>query len=250
MLTKDNKFRVSVTVAALVVVIVRALFPSLVPDAISAGFLLIAFVPWLAPFIKSIELPGGAKAELREIEQKAEQARGAAMSADQKADLALAGGVTPTLGPTRPIAQGHDELKDLAAEYNRIRQTQRSGSARTSAMTSIVSQMISLSANLSPDEINGALKEKDAGKRLVGYAALYAHPKADLLDELVDSVIAIEDRPFGQYWGIQAIGRVIGTIRQEQIGSHTIDTLQSFLERLKPGTDRYYELGRILEDIR
>jgi hypothetical protein len=222
-----------------------------VPDAITAGFLILAFVPWLAPLIKTVEVPGVGKVELREIERKTEEAKGAAASADQKAGVALAataGNLTQT--GDQPAVQSRAELSALAAEYNLIRSTQHSGPARTSAMTAVVSKLIRPSAGLSSDDIRRALKEADSGQRLIAYAALYARPKPDLLEDLVASVTVIEDKPFGQYWGILAISSVIG-MKQNQVPVVLVKALQDFLDhKLAPGTDRYYELSRLLASLK
>jgi hypothetical protein len=248
-LTKQNLLRAAVTVAALAAAAVHVNFPSVVPDAITAGFLLLAFLPWLASLVKTVEVPGVGKIELREVERQAEEAKGAAVSAAQKADLALAGlGVlTPETGQL--ANQAHGRLSALAGEYNQIRSTQRSGPARTSAMTTIVSQMMRASGSLAPEEVRNALADKDAGQRLIGYAALYEHPNPGLLDDLVTSVTSIEDKPFGQYWGILAVGAVIGKGDQNQTRLPLTKKLEDFFGRLEPGTDRYYELSRILRAL-
>ena len=81
--------------------ILHVFFPSIVPDAITAGFLILAFVPWLAPLIKTVEVPGVGKIELREVERKAEEAKGAAVSAAQRIDdIAL---MLPLLLPEKDI---------------------------------------------------------------------------------------------------------------------------------------------------
>ena len=58
-----------ITIAALLAAVLHVRFPWVVPDAITAEFLLLAFVPWLAPLIKSVEVTGIGKLELREVEQ-------------------------------------------------------------------------------------------------------------------------------------------------------------------------------------
>jgi hypothetical protein len=245
---KESVLRCVVTLVAVAAAVLHALFPqAVVPDAITAGFLLLAFLPWLAPLIKSVEVPGVGKIELREVERKAEEARGAALSAAQKADLALAGATDVAAEREQRPRQDRDGLTALAAEYNKVRSTQRSGPARTSALTALVSRMIHASAVLSREEIRDALQERDGGKRLVGYAALYAHPDPEFLEDLVKSVMQVESTPFGQYWGILAIGSVIGTLEQNKVDPHVIRTLQEFLTSFKPGTDRHYELNRILK---
>jgi hypothetical protein len=67
-LLKDRTFWVSVlvSVVALTLAGLHVLSPDLEIDAITLGLLIIAMVPWLGPVIKSIELPGGIKLELRD----------------------------------------------------------------------------------------------------------------------------------------------------------------------------------------
>jgi hypothetical protein len=60
-------------------------------DAVTAALLLLAALPWLAPIVKTLEASDVGKIELRELERTAQEALGAATSAAQKADLALAG---------------------------------------------------------------------------------------------------------------------------------------------------------------
>jgi hypothetical protein len=43
------------------------LYPQFIPDAISVGLILLALVPWLAPMIASIEVPGVGKIVLQEV---------------------------------------------------------------------------------------------------------------------------------------------------------------------------------------
>ena len=248
-MTKDTALRCLVTVAALGAALAHVLLPALVPDAITAAFLLLALLPWLAPLIKSVDVPGVGKIELREIERKAEEAIGAALSAEKKADVALATGLSSPAEVRTPAPLKHAELDALATEYNEIRKSQRAGPARTSAMSTVVRKMMTAAAELAPDEIAKALGEKDGGKRLVAYAALHAHPRPELLEALIRAVEA-EDTAFGQYWGIQAIGRVLGTLDQNQISMKTVNGLRELLKRFKPGTDRYYELSRILKGLK
>jgi hypothetical protein len=47
--------------------------PRLAIDAVALSLLLLAVLPWLIPYIKSVELPGGTKIELRDLEKAAEK---------------------------------------------------------------------------------------------------------------------------------------------------------------------------------
>jgi hypothetical protein len=248
-MSKNLALRCLVTVAALTAAAAHVLFPALVPDAITAGFLLLAILPWLGPLIKSVEVSGFGKIELRELERKAEEAIGAALSAAQKADVALAAGLGSPAEARKPVLQQHAELDVLAEEYNNIRKHDRSGPARSSAMSTVVQRMMNASTELTPAMIEQSLREKDGGKRLLAYAATYANPNSELLNALVEAVTNLEDTPFGQYWGIQATGRVIGMMGRNHISESVVNALRDFLKRLKPGTDRYYELSRILTGL-
>lgn len=249
----EKLLRIGVTTLALVAATVHIRWPEIKIDVITLGLLILACLPWLAPLIKSIEIPGVGKFELQEIKRQAEEARGAAQSASQKAEFALAG--TPDKGGllnVSPQTPPDSQITELAKEYNQIRATQPSGAARTSAMTSVVRKMADLAPYLHETfDVEGALREKkDRGKRLSAYAYLWARPAYARLESLVDSVIKIEDKPFGQYWGIQAIGKVIGSRPPKaKVDLRILSTLRGFLSQLQPGTDRYYELSGILREF-
>ncbi len=115
-------------------------------------------------------------------------------------------------------------------------------------MTEIVGEMIALAPSIPIVTASPFLTEDDDGKRLFAYAHLYARPEPQLLSDLVRSVTEKEDKPFGQYWGIQAIGRVVQAA-PESVNSQTRNMLQNFLTKLKKGTDRYYELSKIMKSF-
>jgi hypothetical protein len=258
------------TVVALGAAALHIVAPDVRIDAITLGLLVLAALPWLAPLIKSIEIPGVGKVELQEIERKVEEARGAADSAGKKADMALAG--TPALAgapaptpatsrgpapppaasaPSPPAASPADpvaQLARLADTYNHIRETQPRGPARTGAMTTVLRQMMDLAPRLAAAgyDVTRALVDHDGGARLGAYAHLLARPDFDLLVPLVDSVTRKEDRPFGQYWGIQAIARLLAAGGTRKPPAPVLPALRALLGELRPDTDRAYELRRLL----
>ena len=66
--------RVALTVAAVAAALAHMRYPTVViPDAITAGLLLLALLPWLSSIIKSIEITGIGKLELLEQRQVAQQ---------------------------------------------------------------------------------------------------------------------------------------------------------------------------------
>src|SRR2546425_7369148 len=57
-----------ISLLAIVLVLVRLVFPDLQIDAVTLGLLVLAVLPWLASFIKSAEFPGGWKIEFRDVQ--------------------------------------------------------------------------------------------------------------------------------------------------------------------------------------
>ncbi|MCZ6528930.1 MAG: hypothetical protein O6949_01180 [Chloroflexi bacterium] len=62
-----------ITGLALALAAVHLLVPDIKIDAITIALLILAMAPWLAPLLKTIELPGGWKFEFRELKEKVEQ---------------------------------------------------------------------------------------------------------------------------------------------------------------------------------
>jgi hypothetical protein len=244
---RDTILKCVVTAGALAAATIHVLLPQIVPDAITAGCLLVAVLPWLASLIKTVEVPGIGKIELRELKREAEAAMGAARSASQKADLAIASNSASetAMSVRQPVSAS--EVDALADEYDQIRASQKKGAGRTAAMTSVVAKMIRAAPGLSPGDVRDRLKEPSGGRRLAAYTALYGSPRIELLSDLVRTVKDIEDQSFSQYWGIQAIGKVIGIGDKGRIDRETIDELLRLLRELPPDSDRYYELKRVLD---
>jgi hypothetical protein len=75
----QRRLRRIVTLAALLLALAHLIWPKLAIDAITLGLLAIAVIPWLAPLIKSLELPGGWKVELQEMYQVTTRAQSAGL---------------------------------------------------------------------------------------------------------------------------------------------------------------------------
>lgn len=63
-----KKIQIRITLVAGSIATAHIIWPNLSIDAITLVLLIIAIIPWLAPVIKSFELPGGYKIELKELE--------------------------------------------------------------------------------------------------------------------------------------------------------------------------------------
>ncbi len=59
--------RYIISLGALVVAVVHLTCQVLAIDAVTLALVVIAILPWIAPLVKSVELPGGLKVELREL---------------------------------------------------------------------------------------------------------------------------------------------------------------------------------------
>ena len=240
--------RVGITAVALYLAVSHASGSRLNIDTTSLALVALAIIPWLAPFVKSFEA-FGIKVELERVQQQVNELQGKTESSILTQVATSARQDSP--GGSRAFAPA-ETMDSLVKSYNETRDTMKPGWPRSQVMTEIVGKMISLATSgleLSPDSLGALLKEADGGKRLYAYAYIYARPRADVLDALVNSVVNVEVKPFGQFWGIQALGKVIAE-KKYGVPQSVKQTLEKFRERFVVGTDRYYALTQILETLR
>lgn len=76
-----KKLRQFVSLGALLLALIHIIWPGLAIDAIALALIVIAILPWLAPLIKSLELPGGWKVEFQELQKAASRAESAGLLA-------------------------------------------------------------------------------------------------------------------------------------------------------------------------
>ena len=69
-----KRLRQVVTLSAILLALVHLIWPSISIDAITLALIVIAILPWLAPLVKSLELPGGWKVEFQELQRAASRA--------------------------------------------------------------------------------------------------------------------------------------------------------------------------------
>ena len=82
-----KRLRQVVSLGALLLALSHIIWPLLAIDAIALALIIIAILPWLAPLVKSLELPGGWKVEFQELQKVASRAETAgllAVEASQK----------------------------------------------------------------------------------------------------------------------------------------------------------------------
>jgi len=180
------------------------------------------------------------------IAQKTDEAAGAAKSALQKAEFAL---LKPSTLSREATQVPEEQLEQLAQAYNQIRSNMTSGNPRRTKMTEVIKEMMAIVPSLTTFDVSQALGETDNGKRLAGYAYIYVRPDYQYLEELVNAFTA-DPTPFGQYWGIQALGKVLELRPNEKIHPNIFKKLKAFYDQLEKGIDREYELNKILPELK
>lgn len=244
--------RLLVTAVALAAVAAHLMWSNLKFDGVVVAMLVVALLPWLGSVFESLELPGGWKLQYREMQQQLEkthaqsqQAIGAAASASQKVDFALA-----VSEPTTGTGTASDKFNELAAKYNLIRASQQSGHARTKTLTQMVGQMAALAREMPDYPWQEALSSDDRGRRVAAYAWLYARPTADASQLLTQTLTTRrEDTDFGQYWNLQALQRCL-QLADPDTAAALKPGLERFLPSLPPSNPRYHELSDLLQQLK
>ena len=244
--------RLLVTAVALAAVAAHLMWSNLKFDGVVVAMLVVALLPWLGSVFESLELPGGWKLQYREMQQQLEkthaqsqQAIGAAASASQKADFALAASE-----PTTGTGTASDKFNELVAKYNLIRASQQSSHARTKTLTQMVGQMAALAREMPDYPWQEALSSDDRGRRVAAYAWLYARPTADASQLLTQTLTTgREDTDFGQYWNLQALQRCL-QLADPDTAAALKPGLERFLPSLPPSNPRYHELSDLLQQLK
>ena len=248
-----------VTGIALVVAVVHLAFPRAEIDAVTVALLALAVLPWLGELVESLEGPGGWKVKYRELKREFNAVKGDVTELKETTDVAAEerqdesgafarSDATPQHVSESATSTAADELQTLCSRYNEIRSTQRASGQRTSNMTGVVQRMIALAPQLDAFDWTRNLYAADRGERLAAYAYLYARPDPAAARPLLESVTKVEDKPFGQYWGIKAMRQVLPRADQET-KRVARPTLQAFARSFRPGTDRHQEVMRLLEEL-
>jgi hypothetical protein len=81
-----EKLRKYISIGALFLALLHLLWPSLSIDAITLILIIIAILPWVAPLIKSFELPGGWKVEFQDLQDASSRAETAGLLAQRSSE--------------------------------------------------------------------------------------------------------------------------------------------------------------------
>lgn len=77
--------QIIITLCALLIAAIHSIWPNLKIDAITLALIVIAILPWLAPILKSLELPGGWKIEFKDLKNTEEKAEKVGLLASRSA---------------------------------------------------------------------------------------------------------------------------------------------------------------------
>ena len=79
-MNKTTTIKIIASGIALLILIIRLIWPQIKIDAISLGLIIVAIVPWLSSILESAEFPGGWKIKFRDIQQAGEKITGSEAS--------------------------------------------------------------------------------------------------------------------------------------------------------------------------
>ena len=218
------------------------------PPIIAGGLVVLAL---LGVFFTEISGFGFTlKREVAQVKNAVADAQGTASSALSSAQVAQRLSLRPPSqqpGPAQNQPLPEKEIRRLASEYDNTRKTMSEGLDRTSKMTSIIADMISVLNDVKPASFNVStyLESEDEGERLAGYAYLYANPDPRLTQQIAAGLT--KDKPFAQYWALRTLRRQL-QVDPDCLDLNTKRNLEELLEHLPPATDRAYELRTLLRE--
>jgi len=246
-----------ITIVAIALVVVHLSPLSLKIDNTVLALFVISIIPWLGSVFKTVELPGFAKFEY--IEKKVDTLNNdvanvkdevsGAIESSRKFSEATSEAVRLSLAATRAVqADPKKALLELADEYVKTRKRLPRGAERTGEVSRIFGKMTAVACDLKDLDVRNLLESEDEGKRLAAIAFLYANPNPNphAIDQLIASVTEQEDKAFNQYWGLRTIQKLLGV--GGPISVMNLGKLREFSGRLHRGTDRYFEVNRILAE--
>lgn len=141
---------------------------------------------------------------------------------------------------------GNQALINLASRYNEIRATLPPGFERTSQMTAVVQQIEAAAARTKTFDWRSALSSEDRGRRLAAYAYLYVRPQRGAGEPLAGTLLSREDKPFGQFWALQALRKVATA---DDSLANFLPELRDYCRKLAHGTDRARECRLLIDSI-
>jgi hypothetical protein len=219
--------------------IVHVVAPGLKVDGVTVALLSVAVVPWLGDLVRSIDVPGLGRIEFQDVQRQLE-------AVQRMANAALVG--AGPQGGTGDDTAAWDAVRELAAEYGKVRDELPKGPARTHRMDQIFARLVRETQRVREFDATTLLRSQDAGLRLAAYARLYALPEPELLGTLVD-VVTADPFAFNQYWGLRVVGRVVEEMGAEHVPLGVVRRLDEFRSRMPRDSDRGLLADRVLTEF-
>jgi hypothetical protein len=242
---KPFLIRLVVTAGALIVALMHLMRPTAKIDGVLLGLLAVAVLPWMGSVFESVEGAGWKvtyrrlQAELDSAREELQVTKGEVASTRQRAEFIESSGVSD-LEPGTPAG----EMRQLVQRYDSLRETMKSGPRRTREMTDVVRHITVLADKLDDIDWPRYLISADGGERIAAYSYYYARPDGAVVPDLTYALSA-EQQPFGQYWAIRALSSIAESAPSSV--QAFVPAWKGFLAQLPVGTDRYYELSRLID---
>jgi len=264
---------VAIVLAILIFLIIRLKKPEMNLDITFTALVVLATVPWLAPFVSSLKV-GDLEFQFQKMQEQVDQnikqtEKNTTQIRETTTEVTTAvlqpsgPGLIPStdIGPsaspsllTSPT-ETHRQYDELAREYAELR-TLRSGLIRTAKMTAVANQMVDLIRRYGTEtsgrsdwdpkaSVPAYLDSELASDRLKGVCILYASPEFKFLSDLITALEREVAQTWGksqhflEYWEILAIGKVIDN---RQISDRERQRLNKLLA--DPDIDDQYDRSR------
>ncbi|KAA3610304.1 MAG: hypothetical protein D8M58_06205 [Calditrichaeota bacterium] len=92
------------SILSFVLLVLHLVFPNFKIDTIALSLFILAFLPWILPYLKNLELPGGIKIELRDIKEATEKVTGKLITVSGKIEEESSMSANPTVISPDPMA--------------------------------------------------------------------------------------------------------------------------------------------------
>jgi hypothetical protein len=145
-----------------------------------------------------------------------------------------------------------EALRGLTQQYDNVRRTMRSGSARTREMTTLFNSMVGLASATRP-LLGGLQRSSSAGDRLAAIAILYAFPSVDQVDWLAERLDnPTVEAPFVGFQAAQALGEAARSLPFESLPRLTsaLDRALELANNLPTDPDRIRALESAMRELR
>lgn len=248
-----------ISALALLAAVAHMIWPELTIDSITVALIVAGVFPWMGVLLTRFKI-GNFEGEFRDLWRKIEKGVAEVKIGLDRVDSGLesnekfsevAGEALSAPRPTKvESTPPKDQLRVLTERYNVVRERQPSGYERTAEMTRIAVSMGEVATQVLGFPWAADLFSDDRGVRLAAYAYLMTQPSVEAVVPLVKSITEKEDKPFGQYWGLRALGQAFEQrVVDSEVAATIEPTLRSYSNNMKPGTDRRVLVEAILKLI-